>query len=1029
MKLVKQLKLYFQEGTSDKVYEIDLCESGDGFLVNFRYGRRGASLKEGTKTIFPVPIAEAEKVFAALENEKRKKGYVAAGEAPIVTSGEATSARPANDKRKKAIVKLLRAAAAGEEPEHWQLSRIIWRAGDLKIKEAIPHIIQVADPSDAANIYSVVWAIGRCGTANALGFLQNLQQNKTLPEHLQQLIAEAILKLSEGKEKEAILANILQSLPRPFRSSIAAKDVKQFRKDLQEYLFELKTASNEYLIGIYQLTRNDIKLHDAFLEALNQIRFEHNYFKYIRRIFKTAEMLEDYATYGVLAKQIEKQNPCYRSTAYMNPADKQRNAFSNKTKEYLTRRVVRQLRKYGDAKESSYVELATDILLAFRDDQDLKPPYHTSQYNYRYDPQTRTHTSSELKTHYDSYGQYLAFYYILFRNSSRYRLQKNVYVCADRYVPGHTALIEREEAFPHLWNDAAEEIIELLSKSKVKWVHDFALKVWKANPAFEQKVETSHIIQFLQAYSEKTQQLGLELARKKYDQGHPDTILLTAMLDSKLEEARKQAELWLITIRSTLLNDTTFVTSLLKMRNVEAHAWLRGFLATHVFAKEQAEVIVASAISFLITFDIDSDEDLRYLNQIGDTIIISFGNFLGDISLEVVRDLFKHPSTDLHAFAGKILMKHSVKPQDLPADFLELLLTSENAQSRGIGISLLGQFPDDLLLEKKDVLVSFCLSSLPDVRNAVKPIILRLSRSYPEFGKELVNLFVPAFLIRESYDGLHDDLLGLLSHELEDSLHVIPRERTLLLLNSRYRTSQLIGNILLKKTIKDDQLSVAELVKLGNNPLEEVRKFTWDTFKKYIDKVKASNEDAIRITDSDWDDTRIFAFDFFRINFTAADWKTELLIQLCDSTRTDVQDFAREMITKFFEVNQGSEYLLKLSQHPSSNVQLFTTAYLQQYASGKPEVLTSLKLYFITLLSQVNKGKVAKARIMEFLRRESLQSEDIAQLAAEIFSRVSVSVAITERAECIAALRDIRKRFPFVPTPMVVKEFADYVRS
>ena len=124
MKLVKQLKLYFQEGTSDKVYEIDLCESGDGFLVNFRYGRRGAALKEGTKTIFPVPLSEAEKVFTALENEKRKKGYVAAGEAPIVTGGEATSSRPANDKRKKAIIKLLKAAATNSPYNRIDICRI-----------------------------------------------------------------------------------------------------------------------------------------------------------------------------------------------------------------------------------------------------------------------------------------------------------------------------------------------------------------------------------------------------------------------------------------------------------------------------------------------------------------------------------------------------------------------------------------------------------------------------------------------------------------------------------------------------------------------------------------------------------------------------------------------------------------------------------------------------------------------------------------------------------------------------------------
>lgn len=74
MKLIKQIRLFFQEGNSDKVYEIDLCEAGEGYVVNFRYGRRGASLKEGTKTIFPVELREAEKVFENLEQEKRKKG-------------------------------------------------------------------------------------------------------------------------------------------------------------------------------------------------------------------------------------------------------------------------------------------------------------------------------------------------------------------------------------------------------------------------------------------------------------------------------------------------------------------------------------------------------------------------------------------------------------------------------------------------------------------------------------------------------------------------------------------------------------------------------------------------------------------------------------------------------------------------------------------------------------------------------------------------------------------------------------------
>ena len=49
MKLIKRKTLHYQKDSSDKVYEVDLCEvAEDKYLVNFRYGRRGANLKEGT---------------------------------------------------------------------------------------------------------------------------------------------------------------------------------------------------------------------------------------------------------------------------------------------------------------------------------------------------------------------------------------------------------------------------------------------------------------------------------------------------------------------------------------------------------------------------------------------------------------------------------------------------------------------------------------------------------------------------------------------------------------------------------------------------------------------------------------------------------------------------------------------------------------------------------------------------------------------------------------------------------------------
>ena len=76
MKNVRSARLWFKEGNSDKVYEVDLTDletpgSDARFLVNFRYGRRGASLREGTKTNSPVDRAEADKIFDSLVVSRR----------------------------------------------------------------------------------------------------------------------------------------------------------------------------------------------------------------------------------------------------------------------------------------------------------------------------------------------------------------------------------------------------------------------------------------------------------------------------------------------------------------------------------------------------------------------------------------------------------------------------------------------------------------------------------------------------------------------------------------------------------------------------------------------------------------------------------------------------------------------------------------------------------------------------------------------------------------------------------------------
>ena len=98
MKLIEQAILEFKQGRSDKVYEVDLCEVGEGrYVVDFRYGRRGSNLRESSKTATPVGLAEAHRVFSALVASKVEKGYQYQGHSPAGGGASGVGQGPEND--------------------------------------------------------------------------------------------------------------------------------------------------------------------------------------------------------------------------------------------------------------------------------------------------------------------------------------------------------------------------------------------------------------------------------------------------------------------------------------------------------------------------------------------------------------------------------------------------------------------------------------------------------------------------------------------------------------------------------------------------------------------------------------------------------------------------------------------------------------------------------------------------------------------------------------------------------------------
>jgi len=76
--IIQSTTLYFRQGSSDKIYQAaieEVTDETDTYLVNFAYGRRGSTLKTGTKTQKPVTHEKATTLFDKLITSKQAKGY------------------------------------------------------------------------------------------------------------------------------------------------------------------------------------------------------------------------------------------------------------------------------------------------------------------------------------------------------------------------------------------------------------------------------------------------------------------------------------------------------------------------------------------------------------------------------------------------------------------------------------------------------------------------------------------------------------------------------------------------------------------------------------------------------------------------------------------------------------------------------------------------------------------------------------------------------------------------------------------
>jgi predicted DNA-binding WGR domain protein len=1053
MKLIKQTVLSFREGRSDKVYEVDLCELGPGaYVVNFRYGRRGARLKEGVKTVSPVSRSEGEEIFRDLVDAKTKKGYRDIAEQTAEQQPpprRVITGRNDEGARARAVLARLRDAAEGKKAD-WPLERVVWRAGELKLAAAAPLLCDFVGSGSALRDYCIAWALGWCGDDRAVSALGRMYTDSATTDSVRRIAGEALLKLSDEATRAEFKSSVIESLPRELRGLAQSGPGDAFSRALRSYLDGGDYRRYAVLDAVYLIDNPHTR--PALVDLLRTAPLRPNYFRRIRHIFKAAEYRRDAEVYGLIAYRFEKERAMFgrsyrpltaeQSYSYVSlpggeyirkahkeiKKDEAPIAYGSRTRTYLRQRTWRTLRRLGEDGDVEYVRMAVGVLLPFSD-ADAQPVREMSNSHWR--------TNQTQPVRWDAYAPYWAFNHILYANSPRYVHKENTVAwrCRAPYKPDDEEPTVREEAFPELWERMPTGLLHLVAESDCRPVQHFAVKALRACEQFCSELDREALLMILGRPYEVTARFGFELFRARYRPSEPDHELVLAVAHSAAADARAEAHRWIDEGREQFLRDSDFLISLVTSPHTDTRAFARRLLNSSSIPDDAARALVGRLIAHLTGLTAEQTEEAR---DMAETLLKSFGRQLRTIGLSVVLDLLTHPLVEVQELGGNILLLHEVRPSVLPEELIISLINSPYEQMRGIGVRLLGELGNEALLSRENLLVALSEHALADLRNAVRPVIRRLSgnTSDPGFAPRLARRFLSTLLKPEAHEGIHRSVAQLLQDELSEAwVGEADREVALRLAHAPSVAAQDLGGRLIERKAREDasfarSFTTDEIAELADSEALVVRQAAQTLFGLVIDRYRQSaNPDghldemarAVRLLDAKWDDTRAFFFAAFRANFGAEDFTPGILVSVCDSVRADVQQFGRELVTKYFSEESGQEYMLKLSEHPSSDLQLFVTNYLEQYCADSPERLGELSHYFTSVLSRVNKARVAKARVVAFLTAEAQKSEAAARVVAAILARQSATIAVGQKAAAIEAMLIIRRAYPEIPLPLDVR--------
>ncbi len=741
------------------------------------------------------------------------------------------------------------------------LGPVMWRVADLDLVDAEPAVLELLGAAfvpkelkpDAWR-HLIVAALARMGTSAAVAPLGSLIADPRTPRHLVDIARLAMGRIDPTRAKESSL----QRLPAALAAIYSRGDGPALARAIEEMLTSDPMKARDPLVALYVI--DDAVARPAVLAAARVARLSNVEASIVRTLFRLAEIRRDGELYALLARRID---------AHRSPT----RPFGPLTRNYLRRRVARVLRRLGRAESPDYVVMSAAILLGY-DDEDTAEP-KTGKYGDTY----------------DRYAPYHAFNQILFTHSPRYEKAhhtRSVWRCKDRYSPGGAVPVEREEAFPTLWDRAPSVLWDLILNSGATPVLEFATRALRANHAFTASLRDEQLALVLSTGHVIAQRFAFDVARQR-----PLTITLArGALASDLAEAHGWVVTWIDANPDAAIVDPDLLAMIVTGKTQHVREAALRLLRSRPIADGVARSASVRAIAILLGLA-DSPANAERASGAVATLLRSFEAQLREVRVEVLRDMLRHPLAALGELAGELVLRHAHR-DTLPVDLIETMLASPFATVRTLGGRILAATPPEIAKDDLEALVLFATSGNAELREATRSLVGEIARRYPDVGRALADRLIDA-LLRTQPPGAPAHIVTLLRGELAPVLPDKPAATILRLIGALSPHARDAGGLLLPQLGPDD-IGLDDIARLASHESRAVREGAWTLARASIPRYRVAPVALAKLLDSSWEDTRTFALGFIRDEIGGDTLSADAIITICDSIRPEVQDLGKSLL-------------------------------------------------------------------------------------------------------------------------------------